>query len=528
MGSSRTHLPIDSEPSLSTTRSEGSMDEPVRASGAMVKTSRFFSAVVEFDKVPDDIQSCLEIVRTCHANVQKLIAKRNEHIDLLTRRPNDLAHVNNVIESALSSLQDVAAIVERSRPQTSGGRTTFAKRFRWTYSDKESFRKHLPLVNQHHNAVSSELAYLGQLAGAGSSSTAPERNPSFGRVENRRTFQDMGLLMDLMGGLSLPQDGLRGSNTSFAAATTSVQTASITTTSSHTTPRDATPAPPPSYEQSTSSHGDSSATAAPLPSPPSPQELASNLDPAGDTFRPPETEDTNKTSIDASGLAMMLSDYAPLPETNTSVTIQNTVFNAPVNLVINVNSASGEQSAAQIAEHTRAAVQLSLTDLLGNGGMGMGAHLAKVSSPAMKLGTQGSEVRKDAITVSETRGSHRGKDFVMRSGTTKSYVGKEVVMGPQTNGSNLAEGVSRTGDLHLGKEADMGSTACQARLDHADPNQVSMNTILPSAPPLPPKTPFPSPAGLPYRTELNRYDVHKGSSGTVFENVFELPAEPRE
>lgn len=184
------------------------MDEPVRASGAMVKTSRFFSAVVEFDKVPDDIQSCLELVRTCHANVQKLIAKRNELIDLLTRRPSDLAHANGVIESALGSLQDVAAIVERSRPQTSGGKTTLAKRFRWSYSDKESFRKQLPLLNHHHSAVSSELAYLGQLRSAMASSSTPGRNPSFGRVENRRTFQDMGLLVDLLGGLSLPPESM--------------------------------------------------------------------------------------------------------------------------------------------------------------------------------------------------------------------------------------------------------------------------------------------------------------------------------
>lgn len=209
MSSSRTHLPIDSEPCHPTMRSEGSMDESVRASGAMAKTSRFLSMMVEFDKVPDDIQSCFELVRACHANVQKLIAKRNERIDLLTRRPNDLAHVNSVIEDALSSLQEVAAIVERSRPQASGGKTTFAKRFRWSYSDKESFRKHLPLVNHHHNAVSSEMAYLGQLGGTRTSGNAPERNPSFGRVENRRTFEDMGLLVDLLGGLSVPREGMK-------------------------------------------------------------------------------------------------------------------------------------------------------------------------------------------------------------------------------------------------------------------------------------------------------------------------------
>ncbi|KAK7952940.1 hypothetical protein PG988_013634 [Apiospora saccharicola] len=515
------------------------MDDPVRGDGTMVKTSRFLSNVVDFDKVPDDIQSCLELVRTCHANVQKLIAKRNEHIDLLTRRPNDLAHANGVIESALGSLQDVAAIVERSRPKpTSGGKkTTFAKRFRWTYSDKESFRKHLPLVNHHHNAVSSELAYLGQLGSLTTSSSTPGRNPSFGRVENRRTFQDMGLLVDLLGGI--------------VASVRSVQTASITTTSSssHSVSRDAA-APPPSYEQSTSglAGASSNSTAAPLPSIPlpPPQELSSNTDYAGYNVGLLETGDSNETSssIDASGLAMMLSDYAPLPETNTntSVTIQNTVFNAPVNLVINVNSASGEHSAAKIAEETRAAVQLSLRDLLGNGGMGVGSHPAADPSSAMKLRRQEPDVRKHVITVSETRGSHHGKEFVMRSGTTKSYVGKEVVMEPGTNGPDFGKEVfmgSRTDEPHLVKRIVAGSRVDNFHLGKQHQSQEPMDTFLSSPPPLPPKTPlhYPaapselhlfSPNGHSYHAELDSYDVNKGSSGgNVFESVFELPAEPR-
>ncbi|KAK8045764.1 hypothetical protein PG996_013828 [Apiospora saccharicola] len=521
MGSSTTHLPIDSDPRLLTTRSEGSMDEPVRGNTntALVKTSRFFSAVVEFDKVPDDIQSCLDLVRTCHASVQKLIARRNEHIDLLTRRPNDLAHVNSVIESALGSLRDVAAIVERSWPQSSrGGRTTFtfAKRVRWTCSDKESFRKHLPLVNQHHNAVSSELAYLGQLGSTSttaSTGATPERNPSFGRVENRRNCQDMG-----------PQFG---NSTAYNIATTSVQTASITTTSSQSVSRDTTtPAPPPSYEQSTSSPATPLSNSVDgLPSPPSPEELSSNTDyTREEEARPQETETSNKSSIDASGLSMMLSDYAPLPETNTSVTIQNTVFHAPVSLVINVNSASGEQAAAQIAEDTRAAVQLSLRDLLGSGGMAVGSHPATNSPPiVINPGTKQPDVRKDdVVMVSETRGFNHGKQFVMRSGTTKSCVGKEVVMGPVvTNGSDF------------GKEVIVGSRANDGPLGSEHLNREPMNTFLPSPPPLPPKTPLPSPAveptsGLSYHAGLNRYDLmNKGSAGNVLESVFELPADPR-
>lgn len=241
----------------------------------------------------------------------------------------------------------------------------------------------------------------------------------------------------------------------------------------------------------------------------------------------------------------MLSDYAPLPETNTSVTIQNTVFNAPVNLVINVNGASGERSAAQIAEDTRAAVRLSLRDLLGSGGMGTGVNPAKDCPPAMRLGTQDPEIRKDFITVSESRGSHHGKEFVMRSGTTKSYVGKEVVMGPETNGSDFGKGApmeSRTDDLHLGKEVVMGSRATQSHLGHADPKRDPTGDFLAFPPPLPPKTPLPSPggpaaapsqtrlcypAGLSHYAKLNGRYMTKGPSSNVLENVFELPAEPR-
>ncbi|KAK8063048.1 hypothetical protein PG997_015145 [Apiospora hydei] len=173
--------------------------EPARPSTAISKTARFFSLAVDSDKVPDDIQSCLELVRACHADVQKLIAKRSERFDLLRLRPSDLAHINDVIESALRILQEVTAIVEASRSETGKGRNNLARRFRWTYSDKERFGKHLPLIGQHHNAVRSELAYLRQMEGLRpSKNTAPGGNSSFGRIENKQKHQDVDHLVELL------------------------------------------------------------------------------------------------------------------------------------------------------------------------------------------------------------------------------------------------------------------------------------------------------------------------------------------
>ncbi|KAK7959039.1 uncharacterized protein PG986_003893 [Apiospora aurea] len=184
--------------------------EPAHPSTAFAKTARFFSLAVDSDKVPGDIQSCLDLVRTCHADVQKLIANRNERIDLLRLRPSDLAHINEVIESALRILQDVTAIVEASRSETGSGRTNLAKRFRWTYSDKERFAKHLPLIGQHHNAVRSELAYLRQMEGLRpSKNSAQESNSSFRRIGHKQKHQDVGHLVELLDGWSVAPSGTK-------------------------------------------------------------------------------------------------------------------------------------------------------------------------------------------------------------------------------------------------------------------------------------------------------------------------------
>ncbi|KAK8054454.1 hypothetical protein PG994_009521 [Apiospora phragmitis] len=368
-----------------------------------MKPSRLLSLVLEFDKVPDDIRSCLELVRVCHTNVQKLIVKRNEHIDLLTRhRPSDLAHVNHVIESALRSLQDVAALVEKSRPEMHSGKTNFAKRFWWTYSDKESFRKHLPLINHHHNAVSSELAYLRQL-GSSSASDAKQSDPSFGRIEHNRTPQDMGLLIELLGGLSVPSEVCQVGIS--ATSSTSIHTASITTTSSHSMPS-STAVHPPSYEQLTSGTGASGNFAAPFPSIQSKKPTQEPLIAVytGDKAQSLGTERPGNTSIDESGLALLLSDYTPLPQSKTSVTIQKTIFNTPVNIVINVNGTNtGEDTTARLVEDTQAAVQAGLRNVIFCGGLVIG------SPPIMASVTKESHLARiiDMGTVMQLLLDHR-------------------------------------------------------------------------------------------------------------------------
>ncbi|KAK8036257.1 hypothetical protein PG993_008871 [Apiospora rasikravindrae] len=183
--------------------------EPTSVSAAFMATARLISIVIEFDHVPDDIKSYLDLVRQCHNDVQQLIESRNEHIDLLNQRPNDLTRVNSIIESAVRSLQNVAAIIEKSRPEACSGKTSFVKRFMWTYFDKGSFHRNLPLVTHNHNAVLSELGYVRQLGTMNPAGNTHGRQTRFGYVEDAQESQDMGLLIELLGGLSAPPNGMR-------------------------------------------------------------------------------------------------------------------------------------------------------------------------------------------------------------------------------------------------------------------------------------------------------------------------------
>ncbi|KAH8880211.1 hypothetical protein GQ53DRAFT_774350 [Thozetella sp. PMI_491] len=118
---------------------------------------------VELDQVPRAVGRCLELVRTCHADIQHLIELRNEYIEILSRRPKELERVNRVIENANRGLMEVCKIVEKCRPEANNGRTGFRARLWWMWMDSAEFKDQQPIISRQHSAVIAELTYLRQL-----------------------------------------------------------------------------------------------------------------------------------------------------------------------------------------------------------------------------------------------------------------------------------------------------------------------------------------------------------------------------
>lgn len=158
--------------------------------------------VIDVDQVPRVVGRCLELVRFFHADVQRLIELRNEHIEILQKRHiKELEHVNSTIESANRSLVDVCKIVEKCRPTTYNGRTGFRARLRWMWLDSNEFQAQQPIIICQHNAVTAELIALRNLGLMAAVVDIAERT----RAEEERIMQDRMAArefenLDLLGG----------------------------------------------------------------------------------------------------------------------------------------------------------------------------------------------------------------------------------------------------------------------------------------------------------------------------------------
>lgn len=119
-----------------------------------------------FQAVPNEIRVCLELVQTCHQDLQDLIALRNEHLKLLEAAPASiLKRLNNVIEQADRSLTAARHIVEKCRPAAHHRtKTPLHRQLEWIWSADSEFRRQEPLLSRHHAAVLAELNFLRQLA----------------------------------------------------------------------------------------------------------------------------------------------------------------------------------------------------------------------------------------------------------------------------------------------------------------------------------------------------------------------------
>lgn len=118
---------------------------------------------IKLDQVPAAVRRCLELVRTCHLDLEDLIKLRNESLPMLESKPAILERVNTIIQNAHRGLLDVARLVEKLRPEVHDGRSPFKSRLEWLFIDSGEFTSQEPLIARQHSSVIAELNFLRQL-----------------------------------------------------------------------------------------------------------------------------------------------------------------------------------------------------------------------------------------------------------------------------------------------------------------------------------------------------------------------------
>lgn len=124
-----------------------------------------FTTITDTSRVPNEIRICLELVQTCHQDLQDLISLRNDHLKLLEAAPPQiLTRLDNVINQANRGLAEARRIVEKCRPEAHrGNKTPLHSQLEWVWSASSEFRFQEPLLSRHHAAVLAELNFLRQL-----------------------------------------------------------------------------------------------------------------------------------------------------------------------------------------------------------------------------------------------------------------------------------------------------------------------------------------------------------------------------
>ena len=205
---------------------------------------------IKLDQVPDAVRRCIELVRTCHYDLEALIKHRDELLPLLRSKPHDLNRVNTIIDRSRASLDEVALLVEKLRPN---GHTPFRSRLEWLWSGSDDFQSQEPLVSYQHRTLLAELSFL-----RGLSLLAPlvQSQGVGARAEPRPTvaWENLTLLDDMLGGtrhiprpLGAPSPARPASVNFGASQTPSVGTPATLATN-----------PPPPYASPTPSLTDNS------------------------------------------------------------------------------------------------------------------------------------------------------------------------------------------------------------------------------------------------------------------------------
>ncbi|RFN50629.1 hypothetical protein FIE12Z_5133 [Fusarium flagelliforme] len=127
-------------------------------------TYNLITFLIQSGQASDEVRRSLELVRTCDRDLQHLIILREEHIDILERKPIELVRINLIIEDAHKGLLEVARIVEKCRPEAHRGSLPFYRRGGWVLFDSKQFNSQVPVINAHHQSVLGEIGFLRTIA----------------------------------------------------------------------------------------------------------------------------------------------------------------------------------------------------------------------------------------------------------------------------------------------------------------------------------------------------------------------------
>ncbi|KAI8663039.1 hypothetical protein NCS56_01109200 [Fusarium sp. Ph1] len=129
--------------------------------GLNARFRQIVTLATDQDPLSTQVHSCIELVRTCHYDLQHLVQLRNQHATLLL--PAAVERIDEIIEAAQQCHDRVDRLVEKCRPEAHGGKTPLRSKMRWILADSLDFESQQPLLHCHHAAVLAELNFVRQV-----------------------------------------------------------------------------------------------------------------------------------------------------------------------------------------------------------------------------------------------------------------------------------------------------------------------------------------------------------------------------
>lgn len=129
--------------------------------GLNARFRQIVTLATDQDPLSTQVRSCIELVRTCHYDLQHLVQLRNRHATLLL--PAAIERIDGIIEAAQQCHERVDRLVEKCRPEAHGGKTPLRSKMRWILADSLDFESQQPLLHCHHAAVLAELNFVRQV-----------------------------------------------------------------------------------------------------------------------------------------------------------------------------------------------------------------------------------------------------------------------------------------------------------------------------------------------------------------------------